>query len=135
MTRGEFYRVAKPSSRDPKRFRVFLVVSRQVLIESRFSTVICAPVYSARHGLSTQVPVGPDEGLRHDSSIHCDELVSLPKPLLTQFVGRLEPDRLPELDRALAAALDIDETPATRSLRTRTRRPAAIASRADASTQ
>ena len=114
MTRGEFYRVAKPSSRDPKRFRVFLVVSRQVVIESRFSTVICAPVYSARHGLSTQVPVGPDEGLRHDSSIHCDELVSLPKPLLTQFVGRLEPDRLPELDRALAAALDIDSAALTR---------------------
>ena len=78
------------------------------------STVICAPVYSARHGLSTQVPVGPDEGLRHDSSIHCDELVSLPKPLLTQFVGRLEPDRLPELDRALAAALDIDSAALTR---------------------
>jgi mRNA interferase MazF len=55
VTRGEFCRVPKPSSRDPKRFRVLVVVSRQVLIESRFSTVICAPVYSAHHGLSTQV--------------------------------------------------------------------------------
>jgi mRNA interferase MazF len=110
VTRGDFYRVAKPSARDPKRFRVFLVVSRQVLLDSRFSIVICAPVYSARHGLSTQVPVGPDEGLRHDSSVHCDELVSLPKSLLTQFVGRLRPARLPELDRSLAAALEIDAT-------------------------
>jgi len=108
VTRGEFYRVAKPSSRDPKRFRVFLVVSRQVLIESRFSTVICAPVYSARHGLSTQVLVGADEGLRHESSVHCDELVSLPKALLTQFVGRLGSSRLAQLDRALASALEID---------------------------
>ena len=108
MTRGEFYRVPKPSARDPKRFRVFLVVGRQVVIDSRFSTVICAPVYSARHGLSTQVLVGADEGLRHDSSVHCDELVSLTKTALTQFVGRLGPSRMPELDCALAAALDID---------------------------
>lgn len=108
MTRGDFFRVARPSARDPKRFRVFLVVSRQVLSDSKFSTVVCAPVYSARHGLSTQVPVGTDEGLRHESSVHCDELVSLPKSLLTHFVGRLDPVRLPELDRALIAALGID---------------------------
>lgn len=107
MRRGDLYRVAKPSARDPKRFRVFAVVSRQVLLDSKFSTAICAPVYSARHGLSTQVPVGPDEGLRHDSSIHCDELVSLPKSLLTNFVGSLAPAKAEELNRALLAALGI----------------------------
>ena len=107
MTRGDLYRVAKPSSRDPERFRVFVVVSRQVLVDSKFSTVICAPVYSSRHGLSTQVDVGPDEGLRHDSSVHCDELVSLPKALLTHFVGSLSPTTLADVDRALAAALGI----------------------------
>lgn len=100
--------MAKPSPRDPKRFRVFVVASRQVLIESKFSTVICAPVYSAHHGLSTQVAVGPDEGLRHESSIHCDALVSLPKSGLTHFVGRLSRPKLARLDRALLAALDID---------------------------
>ena len=108
MTRGDFYRVPRPTTRDPRQFRVFLIVSRQVLIDSKFSTVICAPVYSARHGLSTQVPVGSDEGLKHDSSVHCDELVSLAKSALTNFVGRLHESRLPGLDRALAAALGID---------------------------
>ena len=77
MRRGELYRVRNPSARDPRRSRVFVVVSRHVLIESRFATVICAPVYTV-HGLSTQVAIGIDEGLKHDSSIHCDELVSLP---------------------------------------------------------
>ena len=110
MRRGEFYRVVKPRAGDPKRSRVFAIVSRQVLIDSKFSTVICAPVYSVRHGLSTQVPVGVDEGLKHDSSLHCDELLSLPKSALTQFVGRLGPPKLRELDRALIAALDIDLT-------------------------
>lgn len=108
MRRGEFYRVARPSARDPRRFRVFVVVSRQVLIDSKFSTVICAPVYSARHGLSTQVPVGPDEGLRQEGSIHCDELVSLPKSRLSRFVGSLPVARMDELDRALLAALGIE---------------------------
>jgi mRNA interferase MazF len=107
VTRGDFYRVQKPTARDPRQFRVFLIVSRQVLIDSKFSTVICAPVYSARHGLLTQVPVGPEEGLRHESSVHCDELVSLSKSQLTHFVGRLNGARVGELDRALAAALGI----------------------------
>jgi mRNA interferase MazF len=109
VKRGELYRVAKPSSRDPKKFRVFVVVSRQVLIDSRFSTVICAPVYSARHGLSTQVPVGVDEGLKHDSSIHRDELVSLPKSTLTHYVGTLSLEKIEDLNQALRIALDIPD--------------------------
>ena len=79
-----------------------------MLIDSKFSTLVCAPIYTARHGFSTQVPVGVDEGLRQDSSIHCDELVSLPKSMLTHFVGSLGPAPITELDRALAAALDTD---------------------------
>ena len=55
LKRGDLYRVPHPSARDPKRSREFVVVSRQVLIDSKFSTVICAPIYSAYHGLSTQV--------------------------------------------------------------------------------
>lgn len=109
MRRGELYRVAKPSARDPKKFRVFVVVSRQVLIDSRFSTVICAPVYSVSHGLSTQVAVGIEEGLKHDSSIHCDELVSIPKSALTHYVGKLSAEKILALDNALRIALDIPD--------------------------
>ena len=107
MNRGDLYRVYKPSGRDPKRFRVFVVISRQIVIDSRFSTVICAPVYTARHGLSTQVLVGIDEGLKHESSIHCDELVSLPKSILTDYVGTLSAEKIEELNEALRIALDI----------------------------
>ena len=107
MKRGDLYRVAHPSGRDPKKFRVFVVVSRQAVIESRFSTVICAPVYSVHDGLSTQVLVGIEEGLKHDSSIHCDELVSLPKSALTSYIGTLSPQQMQALNRALRMALDI----------------------------
>jgi mRNA interferase MazF len=100
--------VSKPGGADPKAFRVFAVVSRQAAIDSRFATAICVPVYSARHGLASQVAIGVDEGLKHESALHCDELVSLHKTRLTGFVGRLSTSKLRELDRALAAALDID---------------------------
>jgi len=109
MKRGELYRVANPSGKDPKRFRVFVIVGRQVVIDSRFSTVICGPVYSAYDGLTSQVPVGQNEGLKHESSIHCDELVSLPKSLLTNFVGTLSPPKLAALNGALRIALEIPD--------------------------
>ena len=109
MKRGELYRVANPSTQDPKKFRVFVIVSRQVLIDSRFSTVICAPIYSTHDGLATQVAVSEDEGLKRDSSIHCDELVSLPKSVLTNFIGTLPPDKVEALNKALRIALDIPD--------------------------
>jgi len=107
MNRGELYRVYKASKTDPKRSRVFAVVSRQVLIESSYSTVICAPIYTAYDGLASQVLVGISEGLKHESSIHCDELVSIPKSLLTDYVGKLTDKKLDDLDEALAVAVGI----------------------------
>ncbi len=106
MKRGELYRVHKPGG-DPKQYRVFVVVSRQVLIDSKFSTVICAPVFSSGEGLSTQVGVGPDEGLKHPSWIMCDNLVSLRKTDLTYFLGSLSRAKLSELNQSLKMALDL----------------------------
>jgi len=107
VRRGDLFRVRRPGAGDPKRFRVFVVVSRQTLIDSRFSTVVCAPVYTRRDGLATQVDVGFDEGLKHESSIHCDALVSLPKSLLTDHVGSLGTGRVRVLDMALRVALSL----------------------------
>jgi mRNA interferase MazF len=106
VKRGELYRVHKPGG-DPKQYRAFVIVSRQILIDSQFSTVVCAPVFSHGDGLSTQVAVGPDEGLKHSSWIMCDNLVSLRKTDLTQFLGSLSRSKLAELDHALKMALDL----------------------------
>lgn len=86
---------------------MFVVVSRQTLVDSRFSTVVCAPVHTRRDGLATQVDVGVEEGLKHESSIHCDALVSLPKEMLTDYVASLKPLRLRALDQALLVALGL----------------------------
>ena len=101
------YRVYKGSRTDPKKSRAFVVVSRQVVIDSNFSTVICAPIYTSFDSLSSQVPVGVAEGLKHDSSIHCDELISIPKSALTDFIGRLSQEKVLELDVALEIALGL----------------------------
>ncbi len=110
MKRGEMYRIYKASSGDPKKYRIFVVVSRQILLDSRFSTAICAPVYSTSHGLSTQVSVGIEEGLKHDSNIHCDELISIPKSSLTHYIGTLSYAKINEMNRALSIAVGLDSS-------------------------
>jgi mRNA interferase MazF len=99
------YRGAK---QDPKEYRVFVIASRQVLIDSKFSTVTCVPVYTRYDGLSTQVQIGIAEGLKHESSLHCDEIISIPKARLTDYVGALSREKLSELKTALSIALDLE---------------------------
>ena len=106
MKRGDLYRVFKPRD-DPKSYRIFAVVSRQALVDSRFSTVICAPIFTNGQGLNSQLAVGPDEGLKHQSWIMCDNLVSLRKSDLTQFVGSLPSTKIRQLNAALKIALDL----------------------------
>lgn len=107
MKRGELYRVFKPTKREPKKFRIFVIVSRQEVIETNYSTVICVPVYTNCLGLTTEVEIGVDEGLKHHSCIRCDELFSLPKSLLTSYIGKLSESKIGELSRTLKIALDI----------------------------
>jgi mRNA interferase MazF len=82
-----------------------VVVSRQALIDSNYSTVVCAPVFTQWHRLPTQVAIGTAEGLKHGSAIQCDGLMSLEKSRLTDFVGELPPEKMRALDGALAIAL------------------------------
>jgi len=106
VKRGELYRVHKAGG-DPKSHRTFVVVSRQVLIDSKFSTVICAPVFTSGQGLSTQVPIGPEEGRKHSSWIMCDNLVSLRKADLRNYIGSLSRATIVNLNNALKMALDL----------------------------
>jgi len=101
------YRVFKPGQ-DPKRYRIFVIVSRPALIDSRFSTVVCAPVFSYGEGLSTQIAIGQDEGIKHPSWIMCDNLVSIRKSELTDYVGSLSSAKMAELNGALKIALELN---------------------------
>jgi mRNA interferase MazF len=106
MRRGEVYRVYQPPG-DPKEFRSFVIASRQSQIDSRFSTVICAPVFTNGHGSASQVSIGIDQGMKHDCWIWCDGLTSIPRSLLTQYVGSLSGSKMTEFNRALEFAIDL----------------------------
>lgn len=85
-----------------------MVVSRQALIDSKYSTVICAPVFSRGQALSGQVAIALETGLKHEGWIMCDNLVSLRKTELTHYIGSISGKKLDELRRSLAAALGLD---------------------------
>ena len=82
-----------------------------VKMDSRYPWMVCAPVFTEGQGLATQVSVGIQEGLKHDSWIHCDNLRSIEKSVLTQWVGSLSREKLRKLNYALAVALDLPLSP------------------------
>jgi mRNA interferase MazF len=108
VTRGEVYRTAERTPERGGKPGFYVIVSRAFIAESDdVSTVVCAPVYSQVLGLSTEVVVGPEEGLPRTSAIRCDFLALMFKRKLTTFVASLTPRKLSELDRALVIALDL----------------------------
>ena len=108
MKRGDLYLVEKATKNDTKKQRVLLVVSRQAAIDSSYSTVICAPVYTSYSDVNSQVALGVEEGLKHLSYARCDELTSIRKSELTNYIGSLSSAKLFLLKEALKVALDIE---------------------------
>jgi mRNA interferase MazF len=111
LRRGEIYRVRQPQHGDPKKPRSFVVVSRQDLLDSKANRVLCAPINTSGVGLSTEVQVGVDEGLKHDSVINCDQITRLEKSMLTDYIGALSLAKLKLLRAALVVAFDMDDDP------------------------
>ncbi|MEO8538417.1 MAG: type II toxin-antitoxin system PemK/MazF family toxin [bacterium] len=106
MERGEIY-LTTPAAPDPRRRRAFLVVSRPEFLTSRYSSVVCVPLYSAFSGTPAEVGLNESYGLKRQSWARCDEVTSVPRIRLTQLVGRVPPARMRDVSRALAVALDI----------------------------
>jgi mRNA-degrading endonuclease toxin of MazEF toxin-antitoxin module len=71
------------------------------------STVICAPVYGEILGLTTEVVLGPEDGLSRASAVRCDFLTLMFKNRLSHFVSTLSAFKVAQLNRALANALDL----------------------------
>jgi len=107
LSRGEIYLVSPAPGKDPKRARTVVIVSRQTLCDSKADKVICAPINTHADGRSTEIPVGPEEGLKHASVINCDQLILVPKSALTHYVGVLPPKTLSALRGAIRIALEV----------------------------
>ncbi len=87
--------------------RPVLVLTRE-LVRPHMNTVTVAPLTTTIRGLSTEVPVGPSNGLDERCVIACDHITTIPVAALGQQVGLLLDEQEADLTDAIHAAFDLD---------------------------
>ncbi len=70
--------------------------------------VTIAPITSTVKGLSSEVAVGPSNGLDHDCAVSLDNVVTVPAELLGRTIGFLSREQEVQLARAVVLAYDLD---------------------------
>jgi mRNA interferase MazF len=103
MRRGEVWWANLPK---PLGMRPVLLVSRDVAIRLR-EAVTVAQITTRIRDIPTEIPLGPQNGLKKKCVINCDVLTTIPKVLLVEPVATLSPEKMAVLNRALGFALDI----------------------------
>lgn len=92
--------------------RPVLVLTRDP-IGRYLHSVICAPITSTVRGLSTEVAVGTDEGLAHDSVVNFDNTFLLARTRLVRKLGKAGQDVMERVCAALTAATGCDRQTTT----------------------
>ncbi|MHB8274399.1 MAG: type II toxin-antitoxin system PemK/MazF family toxin [Dermatophilaceae bacterium] len=87
--------------------RPVLILTREI-VRPHLSRVTVAPITSTIRGLSTEVPVGPANGLDHASVVSCDNIVTVPVSALGRQLGFLLAEQETALGDAIRAAFDLD---------------------------
>jgi mRNA interferase MazF len=90
--------------------RPVLVLTRE-LVRPYLGRVTVAPITSTVRGLSTELPVGPDNGLDRPGVVSCDNVVTVPTSALGRQIGRLLPEQEVALTATLHAAFDLEDLP------------------------
>lgn len=85
-----------------------VVVLTRELVRPHLSRVTVAPITGTVRGLSTEVPVGPENGLQQTSVVNCDNIVTIPTSALGRHIGYLFPRQEPALSQAIRTAFDLD---------------------------
>lgn len=103
------------TGRAPRRSEVWLAELdkvRPVIVLTRepmgglLASVIVAPVTSTVRGISTEVGVGPEDGIRLRSVANLDNTQLVSRTRLIRRVGRARPATMESLCQALATAVD-----------------------------
>jgi len=85
-----------------------VVVLTREQVRPHLARVTVAPITSTVRGLSTEIPVGPANGLDHACVVSCDNIVTVPKSALGAQIGYLLPTQEAALTAAIHAAFDLD---------------------------
>jgi mRNA interferase MazF len=87
--------------------RPVLILTRE-LVRPHLTRVTVAPITATIRGLSSEVQVGPRNGLDKDSVVSVDNVVTIPVTALGHQVGFLFPDQEPALAEAIRNAFDLE---------------------------
>ncbi len=87
--------------------RPVLVLTRE-LVRPHLSRVTVAPITSTIRGLSTEISVGPANGLDRECVVSCDNIVTIPTTALRRQIGYLFPTQEAALAQAIQAAFDLE---------------------------
>jgi mRNA interferase MazF len=85
-----------------------VVILTRELVRPYLDRVTVAPITTTIRGLSTEVLVGPQNGLDRRCVISCDNIVTVPRNVLGRLVGHLLPAQEAALAAAIRAAFDLD---------------------------
>ena len=85
-----------------------VVVLTRELVRPHMTRVTVAPITTTVRGLSTEIPVGPANGLDKTCVVSCDNIVTVPKSALGPQIGYLLPAQEAALTEAIHAAFDLD---------------------------
>ncbi|MGH4018374.1 MAG: type II toxin-antitoxin system PemK/MazF family toxin [Pseudonocardiaceae bacterium] len=86
--------------------RPVLILTRE-LVRPHLIRVTVAPITITIRRLSTEVPVGPANGLDQASVVNCDNIVTVLISTLGRHIGYLLPAQEAELAEAIRAAFDL----------------------------
>ena len=87
--------------------RPVLVLTRQA-VRASMTKVTVAPITSTVKGLSSEVALGPDNGLEEGSAAALDNTVTIPTASLGRTIGFLRPDQEHALAVAVVLAFDLE---------------------------
>jgi mRNA interferase MazF len=100
ISRGEIWSY---TFKAPDKRRPVVVLSRQDVI-GLLHTVMVAPITSTIYGAPSEVLIGTEEGMKHESAVNLDHVQTVVQSRLGGRLGHLGPAKLREVCRALAVA-------------------------------
>jgi mRNA interferase MazF len=86
--------------------RPVLILTREI-VRPHLTRVTVAPITTRVRGLSTEVPVGPLNGLHVESVVSCDNILTVPTSTLGRRIGYLRSAQEVQLAESIRAAFDL----------------------------
>jgi mRNA interferase MazF len=86
--------------------RPALILTRQSKLHL-LSWVTVAPITTTVRGLTSEVLVGPRNGLGHESVVSCDNITTVRRSAVHHTLGLFFEDQEPDLARAISDAFEL----------------------------